>query len=150
MTGVQKSRIRLLAKLILYFKDWCTKRAFDDGSLVHEDKLILWLDDVVLKHGGADKLSRKRKSIGKQEKGKGKVRRIEAGSQGILAQEIMGTEAPRPDPEPEIVELSSDLGWELIEGWIAAILNLYHKQVWSSCLRFFRPRNKLADICLVG
>lgn len=110
---------------------------------------------MVLKHGGADKLSRKRKAIGKQEKGKGKVRRIEAGSQGILPhgillQEIMGTEAPRPDPEPEVVELSSDLGWELIEGWIAAILNLYHKQVWSSCLRFFRPRNKLADICLVG
>lgn len=105
---------------------------------------------MVLKHGGVDKLSRKRKAIGKQEKGKDKVRRIEAGSQGILPQEIMETVATRPDPEPEGVELSSDPGWELIEGWIAAILNLYHKQVWSSCLRFFRPRNKLADICLVG
>lgn len=97
---------------------------------------------MVLNHGGVDKLSRKRKAIGKQEKGKGKVRRIEAGSPGILTQEIMGTAAPRPDLEPEVVELSSDPGWELIEGWIAAILNLYHKQVWSSCLPFFCPRNK--------
>lgn len=106
---------------------------------------------MVLKHAGLEKLSRKRKAMGKQEKGKGKVRRIEAGSQGNLPPEIMMvTEAPRPDPEPEAVELSSDIEWELIEGWIAAILNLYHKQVWSSCLRFLRPRNKVADICLVG
>lgn len=88
--------------------------------------------------------------MGKQEKGKGKVRRIEVGSQGNLSPEIMGTEAPRPDPEPEVVELSSDLDWEWIEGWIAAILNLYHKQVWSSCLRFLRPSYRVADICLVG
>ena len=91
---------------------------------------------MVLKHVGADKLSRKRKALGKQEKGKGKIRRTENSSQENLPPEIMGTEAPRPDPELEVVETSSDLEWEWIEGWIAAILNLYHKQVWSSCLRF--------------
>ena len=105
---------------------------------------------MVLKHAGTDKLSRKRKAAGKQEKGKGKVRRIEAGPQGNLPPEIVGTEGPRPDPEPEVVELSSDLEWEWIEGWIAAILNLYHEQVWSSCLRFLRFKNTVADICLVA
>lgn len=79
--------------------------------------------------------------MGEQEKGKGKVRRIETGSQENLPPEIMGTEVPRPDTESEVVESSSDFEWERIEGWIAAILNLYHKQVWSSCMRFVCPTN---------
>lgn len=86
--------------------------------------------------------------MGKQEKGKGKIRRIETGSQENLP--TVGAEVPRPDPESEVVELSSDLEWEWIEGWIAAILNLYHEQVWSSCMCFECPRNQVADICLLA
>ena len=52
---------RSYAKAQKLWHDFCAERQFDSGALVSEEKLVLWLQDVVLQLRIPDKPARKRK-----------------------------------------------------------------------------------------
>jgi hypothetical protein len=52
---------RSYAKAQKLWQEFCAERQFDDGVLVSEEKLVLWLQEVVLQLRIPDKPSRKRK-----------------------------------------------------------------------------------------
>ena len=110
-------------------QDFCLARGFDDGVLVREDKLILWLDDVVLK-----RTVRKRRKIAG---GKKKEKRRKTADESAP----LPTASPPPErvshasDSEEVEDVDSDSETELgikaetVEGWVSAVCNLYHEQV---------------------
>lgn len=90
-------------------------RGFSNGVTVEEDKILLWLNDVVLKRTVKGSKRRRRWTTGEGE--------AEMRGDGSSGEEAA---------EPQTIK------YETVEGWVAAICTLYHEQVdsflpYSSC-----------------
>jgi hypothetical protein len=146
---------RSYAKAQKLWREFCADRQFDDGVLVSEEKLVLWLQEVVLQLRVPEKLTRKRKGDAvnpavlrqKRRKGNGKglaldpqVRQLAEGLEmpveelleelpAMLADD-MAVEAGEGGDDEETTTATTDriLKAGTVDSYIAAVLQLYKVQ----------------------
>ena len=114
-----------------------------------ESKIILWLDEVVLLRR---KKAKKRKASANAAASAPKRKKKETAATAAAASQA-GTDAVREaagepieedngsasDPD---AETSPRIKWETVEGWIAAVMFLYHEQVCKFYIFIYLYTNK--------
>lgn len=86
---------RSYAKAQKLWREFCAERQFDDGVLVSEEKLVLWLQDVVLQLRVPEKKAGKRKG--------------DAVNPAVLRQKKRRSNGKEPALDPQFIQLAEGL-----------------------------------------
>jgi hypothetical protein len=93
--------------MLIFLQSWCKAHHWEDGSLVREVKLVLWLKEDVLLHRHQPRKT-KRKRGGSSAKPLGKLEADEAKTAAFLAQEALDLAQEIGQPVEEALAMLID------------------------------------------